>query len=252
MVVATIYPLNAFFCYNLHIMNELIRVEEITEKTMTSLELAELSWRRHDVLKKSIERMWEDLKAMDKPPVVEYEYDTWYNNIKWIAYNLTIYQCELLALALDWIARIKVLDKLEELRKVKPMTIEQLLEYNTQVVKQLREENLQLTTKAEENKPLVDFANTIANSSDAILIREFTKLINIEWIDIWEKRLFKWFRDNGYLSSKNEPYQTVKKYFTVIERPVVTIKGTLLSTTTKINGFWQVYFLEKLRKEYIK
>ena len=83
--------------------------------TMSSLELAEISWRRHDVLLKSIDRMNEDLILMNKTPAVVGEYIAG-NKIKAKLFILTIYQCELLALALDGIARIKVLDKLNELR----------------------------------------------------------------------------------------------------------------------------------------
>lgn len=99
-------------------------VAQKTTNTITSIELAKITWRRHDVLQKSIVRMNEDLIVMHKPPVVEYQYDTWYNNRKAKGYILTIYQCELLALALDWIARIKVLDKLEELRESQKPTYE--------------------------------------------------------------------------------------------------------------------------------
>lgn len=52
---------------------------------------------------------------MNKTPAVVGEYIAG-NKIKAKLFILTIYQCELLALALDGIARIKVLDKLNELR----------------------------------------------------------------------------------------------------------------------------------------
>jgi len=46
-------------------MNEII---ESGKTTMTSLELSELSGRRHDHILRSIERMNEDLLKMSKPP----------------------------------------------------------------------------------------------------------------------------------------------------------------------------------------
>jgi len=52
-------------------MNEII---ESGKTTMTSLELSEISGRRHDVMLKSIERMNEDLLLMSKPPAVVHFY----------------------------------------------------------------------------------------------------------------------------------------------------------------------------------
>jgi len=38
----------------------------------------------------------------------------------------------------------------------------------------------QLETKIEKSKPLVEFANTVADSSDVILVREYAKLLYAE------------------------------------------------------------------------
>jgi len=105
----------------------------------------------------------------------------------------------------------------------------------------------ELENKILENKPLVSFAKTVADTSDSILIREYCKIINEEGIDFWQNRLFKWFRDNKYLMASNEPYQSYIKYFNVTETVIKTIKGDRITKTTRINGLWQLYFLDKLK-----
>lgn len=63
-----------------------------------------------------------------------------------------------------------------------------------------------LQDKIEQDKPLVEFANQVSNNSDLILVREFAKLLADENIKIGEKRLYQWFRDNGFvLKDKTEP-----------------------------------------------
>ena len=108
-----------------------------------------------------------------------------------------------------------------------------------------------LQDKIEQDKPLVEFANQVSNNSDLILVREFAKLLADENIKIGEKRLYQWFRENGYiLKGKTEPTQRAieQGLFKVIERVVKTPYGERLTSTTKISGKGQIYFTEKLRK----
>lgn len=115
-----------------------------------------------------------------------------------------------------------------------------------------------LEAKIEEQKPLVTFAEQVGDSCDLISIRELAKLANDESLDIGEKRLFKWLRENGYLSDKkvkgqftNEPYQRFVKQglFKVIEQTYTTPFGTKLSKKTMITGKGQIYFINKLKND---
>lgn len=109
-----------------------------------------------------------------------------------------------------------------------------------------------LEIKIEQDKPLVEFANKVSNNSDLILVREFAKLLADEKIKIGEKRLYEWFRENGYiLKGKIEPTQKSieQGLFKVVERVVKTPYGEKLTHTTKLTGKGQIYFTEKLRKD---
>ena len=66
-----------------------------------------------------------------------------------------------------------------------------------------------LEKKIENDAPRVSFAETIEKASDCLLVREFSKLIATEGIHLGEKKLYRWFRDRGFiLKNSTEPTQT--------------------------------------------
>ena len=111
-----------------------------------------------------------------------------------------------------------------------------------------------LETKIEGDAQRVSFAETIEKASDCLLVREFSKLIATEGIHLGEKKLYRWFREKGFiLKNSTEPTQTAvqKGLFKVAERVVKAVTGDIISTTTRITGKGQVYFLDLLKKEFL-
>lgn len=108
-----------------------------------------------------------------------------------------------------------------------------------------------LEQQLDEQKPLVDFANHVSSSSDAIDIGDFAKMVKNENIDIGRNRLFTWLRNNKYLMDNNVPYQRYidNGYFKVIETEKTTAYGTKLFSKTLISGRGQIVIIEKLRAE---
>ena len=115
-----------------------------------------------------------------------------------------------------------------------------------------------LEAKIEEQKPLVTFAEQVGNSCDLISVRELAKLANDENLDIGEKRLFQWLRENSYLSKKkvngqftNEPYQRFVQQglFKVIEQTYTTPFGKRLNKKTMVTGKGQIYLINKLKDD---
>ena len=108
----------------------------------------------------------------------------------------------------------------------------------------------------EEQKPKVIFADAVASSKGTILIRELAKILKQNGVDIGEKRLYKWLRDNGYLikqkgSDYNTPTQRAMnlKLFEVKETNINTSDGTIIiSKTTKVTGKGQIYFINKFKE----
>lgn len=103
----------------------------------------------------------------------------------------------------------------------------------------------------EEQKPKVEFANKILGSKDSILVRVYSKILFDEGINIGERKLYKWFRDNGYLSKTNEPYQKYMKYFEVKETPYDTPYGIKINTTTLVKPEGQIYFHDKIKESLV-
>lgn len=113
-----------------------------------------------------------------------------------------------------------------------------------------KDKNLLLENKIVEYSPKVAFADTVANSADVILVREYAKLLyDKEWINMWQNQLFSWFRKNGYLNKHNEAYQQYMDYFKIVETTTTSIFWTRINKTTKITWKWQLYFLWKLKEE---
>lgn len=110
--------------------------------------------------------------------------------------------------------------------------------------------NLELTI--EEQRPLVDFANKVSDSSNLIDMGKMAKLLKDEHINIGRNRLFEWLRRKEILMKNNMPYQRYIDggYFQVKESVYETPYGSKTQQTTKITGKGQIYITEKLRKEF--
>lgn len=109
----------------------------------------------------------------------------------------------------------------------------------------------QLKLQIEEQKPLVDFATKVSDSSNLIDMGRMAKLLKDENINIGRNRLFNWLRKKKILMSNNMPYQQYVDggYFQVKESVFDTPYGTKTQQTTMVTGKGQIYITEKLRRE---
>ena len=117
---------------------------------------------------------------------------------------------------------------------------------------EVKEATTPLLNKIEEDKPLVEFAEQVSLSADAIDIGTFSKLIKDENIKLGRNQLFEWLRDNKYLMKNNIPYQQYidNGYFKVIEQIYKTPYGNKINVKTLITPIGQIRLIEKLRKLY--
>ena len=107
-----------------------------------------------------------------------------------------------------------------------------------------------LTTTIESQKPKVLFADAVSASKTSILIGDLAKLIRQNGVEVGQKRLFEWLRQNGWLmksgNSKNMPTQRgmEMKLFEVKEGSYVDSNGVnVVTKTTKVTGKGQQYFV---------
>ncbi len=123
--------------------------------------------------------------------------------------------------------------------------INRALEYSRKQVKALMLENSEL-------KPKAIFADAVSASKTSILVGELAKVLKANGIEIGQKRLFAWLRDNHYLMQKGESYNlpTQKSMdlglMEIKKSTVNNADGSIRTvTTTKITGKGQVYFVNK-------
>lgn len=108
-----------------------------------------------------------------------------------------------------------------------------------------------LEAKAEEDKPKVLFADSVAASHTSILIFDLAKILKQNGVDIGGNRLFDWMRKNGYLvrrkgSDYNMPTQRSMEMglFEVKETSVSHSDGHIsVNKTPKVTGKGQQYFI---------
>lgn len=156
--------------------------------------------------------------------------------------------------ALEWkLKYIEAFNKMEDalkkqLEKALPTTYKEALQ---QLLEQV-EQNELLLAENERLEPLAKFAEHVTESSNAIDIGDFSKVVKNEVIDIGRNRLFKWLRDKKILMSDNVPYQRYidNEWFKVIETTKETSYGIKCFTKTLITGKGQVQILSKIRDEF--
>lgn len=114
-----------------------------------------------------------------------------------------------------------------------------------------------LESKVQADAPKVLFADSVAASTSTVLIGELAKIMRQNGINMGEKRLFQWMRDNGYLVKRkgtdhNMPTQLSMEQglFRVKETVISHSDGhTSISKTPKVTGKGQTFFLNKFLRE---
>ena len=109
----------------------------------------------------------------------------------------------------------------------------------------------------EEMKPKALFADAVATSHTSILVGELAKILKQNGIDMGQKRLFAWLRENGFLIKRkgtdyNMPTQKAMDLglFEIKEGSYVNGSGVNITTKTpKVTGKGQQYFINKFLQQ---
>lgn len=117
----------------------------------------------------------------------------------------------------------------------------------------------QQQTAIEQQAPKVAFANAVATSHRSCLVGELATILKQNGVNIGQNRLFAWMRGSGYLCATGERYnQPTQKsmdleLFEIKKTSISKPDGTVLVTsTTKVTGKGQIYFVNKLLNQNIK
>lgn len=111
-----------------------------------------------------------------------------------------------------------------------------------------RAEQLEIENKAMQPKAI--FADAVSASDTSILVRDLTKIIKQNGKEMGEKRFYKWLREHGYIiKGSTQPTQRAMEMglFEIVERTVQRADmPPIVTSTTKITGKGQQYFINKL------
>lgn len=176
------------------------------------------------------------------------------------------------ALTLDTAKEISMLQKTEKGKEARQYFIacekkvKQIDFSNPQSVLKLaeswaREQQLRLEAEATIKKqaPKVLFTQAVEGSSSSCLVGELAKLISQNGVEIGQNRLFEWFRQNGYVGKFGERRNVANQQY--IEQGLFELKKGVRSgndgvlkttTTTKVTGKGQVYFVNKFLKSELQ
>ena len=127
------------------------------------------------------------------------------------------------------------------------------LKFADQEIEKLKKSNAGLLEDNKRMKPKEIFADAVSASHTSILVGDMAKLLKQNGIDIGQKRLFEWLRENGYLikrkgSDWNMPTQKSMEMglFDIKESTVNNPDGSVrINRTTKVTGKGQQYFINK-------
>lgn len=228
-------------------MNQLTNIQ----KTMSSREIAELTGKRHDHVLRDIDSLnanYENL-ALPKVGVSNYK-DSTGRSLR--CYELTKMQTIDLMTGYNIELRIKINRRWEELENQNkfqvPTSMSEALRLAANQAEQIEQQEKQL----EEQKPKVLFADSVTQAYNSILIRELAVILAQNGIEIGEKRLYEYLRNNGFLvkregRDKNTPTQRSIEMglFTVTERTFNNSQGSFITKTTYVTGKGQQYFVNK-------
>ena len=148
---------------------------------------------------------------------------------------------------------------LPSIRKHGVYAVDELLENPDMAIKAFtalkeeREKNKLLQADNDRMKPKEIFADAVATSHTTILIGDLAKILKQNGVEIGQKRLFAWLRDNGYLIKRNGtdynmPAQKAMErgLFEIKESTVNNPDGSVrINRTTKVTGKGQQYFINK-------
>jgi len=217
----------------------------IPNKTMSSLEIAELTGKRHDHVMTDISKMLNELNlnAPDFSGTQKYG-----NNNTREIFNLDEELSLTLVSGYNVKMRNAIIKRWHELEvNEKPLSLEEM---TLRVIEGQQNKILQLENKIEADKPLTAFGKAVSQSVGTCLVGDWIKAIDDSGdIKIGRNKAFRWLREQKYLLKDNMPRQ---KYidsglFEVKESLVITGTRTFPTFTTLLTGKGQMVLAEKLK-----
>lgn len=239
----------------LQVMTDLI----LHKETMSSLEIAELTEKRHDAILRDIRNLLN--QGVNAHNFVEVEY-TDKKGEKRPCYELTKKGCLILASGYDAKLREKIIDRWEELEKDKqngnfqtPSTYIEALE--ALIASEKEKERLRIESENQQRQisvlqPKAFFADCIMQSEDCISIGEMANILKQNGLfGKGQNSFFEWLRWSGYLLNRGSRYNlpSQRSMRLGIMRIAEQQRGSVfINRKAVITPYGQKYFIELFGK----
>lgn len=214
-------------------------LKNTTELTMSSKEMAELTEKRHDSVKRTIVNLSQKT-AISYPQCVDGIPGA--NGVAERVYYLTKRDSYVVVAQLSPLFTARLVDRWQELESGtgRELTRMEILE----IAMQSEREKLALAAKIEADAPKVRFAETIRAIDGVCHIEKVAKTLGFG-----RNKFFKRLRDDSILMAGNLPYQKYidRGYFTVIEgSPYKNSDDVMVPVfTTQVTGAGQVFLAKR-------
>lgn len=189
---------------------------------MDSREIAELTGKRHADVCRDIRRQLEQLEISQSIFAFGYKDK---NNQDRTCYRLDYEMTMILVSGYSVPLRAKIIKRWTELEQQNkpslPSYVETLRLYANEI-----EKNEQLQLEAMENKPKVEFYESVTGSKDTIDLGQVAKVLNIKGYG--RNNLFEFLRYKKILMNNNQPYQKYidSGYFRLVESKYTKPNGS--------------------------
>lgn len=233
-------------------MNELIKIKN-DQLVVSSRQISDNFEKEHRHILRSIDSLKEDVPNFGQMFIEDEEPDTYGRPQRVYLMNRDGFSLLVMGFtgkkALDW--KLKYIDAFNRMETslknpVHSYMITDPIERAKIWIKE-QEERAALTDQVKQLEPAKIFRDAVGTSDDGILVRDMAKLLKQNGVQIGEKRLREWLKENGYMNQNNMPSQRSMdlKIMKIEEIPVVLPDRTILTKTTKITGKGQIYLIEK-------
>ena len=203
-------------------MNELL-----SKETMSSLQIAEITGKRHDAILRNIRHLI--TKGVNAHNFVEVEY-TDKKGEKRPCFELTKKGCLILASGYDAKLRERIIDRWEELESEKqkecfqiPKSFSEALQLAADQARQIEEQQKAIEQKdarISKLQPKADFADVAFKAEGKVDIGQAAKILGLPF---GRNTLFKKLKEKGILFNRNEPKQRYidAGYFELTQLPPI-------------------------------
>lgn len=223
-------------------------IAPLSENTMSSREIAELTGTQHKHVLENIRKILEECGIDSAGFSAQYKDST---GRALPCFNLPRRECDLIIAGYSAKYRLAIIDRWQELEARQGFEIPSTLSGALMLAAQQAEQIERLQVQAQNDAPKVEFAMAVRRMEGSCQIGEFCKTLRIG-----RTTFFKMLRADKVLMESNLPYQRYidSEFFVVIEQiPYTDSKGKSHPIfTTMVTGKGQVWLERKYRAEEIE